>query len=283
MPDPAPHRDSTAEALQRQFLASWGPEVEAGAGDWTPPDFDEQCAALLDASPAVVSSIMGLYPPPFVARLKERGIRWLATVTTVAEARAAVAAGADAVIAQGSEAGGHRGSFDADAAEWQAVGLFSLLPAVVDATGVPVIAAGGIADARGVAAALTLGASAVQVGTAFLRCPEAAIPVAWAEAIGRAAPEDAVLTRAFSGRAARGLRTAFVTAAASADAPRPAPYPVQRGLTLAMREAAVAAGDLDSMQAWSGQSGALTRPQPAADLVRDLWEGAQALLGRGRP
>jgi nitronate monooxygenase len=126
---------------------------------------------MLAARPAVISSIMGLYPPDFVARMKERRITWFATVTTVAEALAAQEAGADVIVAQGMEAGGHRGAFRAEDAEANMVGLFSLLPAVVDAVDRPVVATGGIADARGVAAALMLGASAVQVGTALLRAP----------------------------------------------------------------------------------------------------------------
>ena len=154
IPDPPPHRDATNETLVRTFLSKWGPDVPPEAGDASPVDFVAQCEAILDAGPAIVSSIMGLYPEAFVARLKERGIKWFANVTTVAEARAAVDAGADAVVAQGMEAGGHRGAFDADKAGEALVGLFALLPAVVDAVGhrVPVVATGGIADARGIAA-----------------------------------------------------------------------------------------------------------------------------------
>src|SRR5581483_11469533 len=117
----------------------------------------------LEAAPRVISSIMGLYEPNFVSGMKKRGILWFATATTVAEARAAEAAGADAVVAQGMEAGGHRGAFRPDEAERQLVGLMALLPQVVDAVDVPVIATGGIADERGVAAALIFGASAVQI------------------------------------------------------------------------------------------------------------------------
>src|SRR6185503_10421165 len=124
---------------------------------------------------------------------------------TVAEARTAEAAGADVIVTQGMEAGGHRGAFDAGEAERQLVGLFALLPAVVDAVRVPVVATGGIADGRGVAAALTLGASAAQIGTGFLRCPEAKIPPAWADALGRTAPENTMVSRAFSGRAGRSV------------------------------------------------------------------------------
>ena len=125
--------------------------------------------------------------------MKAKGIKWFATVTTVSEAKTAESAGADAVIAQGMEAGGHRSAFDVSRAETGMVGLFSLIPSVADAVKIPVVATGGIADGRGTAAALLLGASAVQIGTAFLRCPEAKIPSAWADAIGKAAPEDTVL------------------------------------------------------------------------------------------
>jgi nitronate monooxygenase len=279
IPDPPPGRDAAAEEAVRRFLSAWGLEVAASAGDVPLPDFEAQCAAMLEAGPAIVSSIMGLYPERFVARMKDRGVRWFATVSTVGEAKAAADAGADVIVAQGIEAGGHRGAFDAAKAEAAAVGLFSLLPAVVDAVNVPVVATGGIADGRGVAAALVLGASAVQVGTAFLRCPEAKIAPAWADAIGRAAPEDTMVTRAFSGRAGRSIATAYVRAAHAADAPPPAPYPVQRGLTAAMRDAATKANDVERMQAWAGQSSALARAEPAADVVRRLWQDAQALLG----
>ena len=181
-------------------------------------------------------------------------------------------------MAQGMEAGGHRGCFKAEDAEQTMVGLFALVPAIVDAVKVPVVATGAIADARGVAAALTLGASAAQVGTAFLRCPEAKIHPAWAEAMAAAAPEDTIVSRVFSGRAGRSLTTDYVRAATAGTAPTPAPYPVQRGLTAAMRAEAQKDGDVQRMQAWAGQSAALGRAEPAAEVVRRLWEGAQELL-----
>jgi len=278
IPDPPPARDVAAEAAVRSFLGAWGPAVPAEAANTTLPDFAAQCDAMLEAGPSVISSIMGLYPPEFVARMKARGIKWFATVTTVQEALDAEAAGAEAVVAQGMEAGGHRGAFDAGQAEARMVGLFSLLPAVVDAVKLPVIATGGVSDARGVAAALILGASAVQIGTGFLRTPEAKLPAAWANAIGFVRPEDTLVTRAFSGRPGRGVATAYARAANAPDAPPPAPYPVQRALTQPMRDAATKAGDIDRMQAWSGQSGGLALARPAGDVVRDLWEGARRLL-----
>ena len=278
IPDPAPQRDEDREAAVREFLSRWGPHVSREAGDATPPNFAAQCEAMLEVGPPVISSIMGLYPSAMIEQMKERRIKWFANATTVAEAKAAEAAGADVIVAQGMEAGGHRGAFDATKAEAAAIGLFSLVPAVVDAVKVPVVATGGIANSRGIAAALLLGASAVQIGTGLLRSPEAKLPTAWADAIGRSLPEDTMLTRAFSGRPGRSIATAYARAAAGTDAPSPAPYPVQRGLTQAMRDRATKENDIDRMQAWAGQSAAMAKATPAGDLVHDLWEGAEALL-----
>jgi len=278
VPEPPPVRNTGHEARVRQFLAQWGPAVTATAGDAVPPDFTAQSEALVALRPAVASSIMGVFPPDVAAALKTAGIAWFAVATTVEEALLAEAAGADVIVAQGMEAGGHRGCFDATAAERQQVGLLALLPQVVDAVRVPVVATGGIADARGITAALLLGASAVQIGTAFLRCPEAHLPQAWSDALATSRPENTTLTRAFSGRAGRALVTDYVRAAAAPEAPPPAPYPVQRGLTASMRREAAQQGTLRAMQAWAGQAARLAQAAPAAQIVERLWKEAGELL-----
>jgi nitronate monooxygenase len=278
IPEPPPVRDPELEKQLGDFLAMWGPPVPPEAGDARLPDFAAQCQAMLTVAPKAISSIMGLYPPAFVSDLRARGILWFATATTVAEAKAAEAAGADAIVAQGMEAGGHRGTFRAEEAEVQMVGLMSLLPQICDAVTVPVIGAGGIADARAVAAALILGASAVQIGTGFLRSPEAKMHPAYADRLVRTEAHETVITRAFSGRPGRSIATAYVRAANAPNAPRPAPYPVQRGLTRAMREAAQKAGDSDRMQLWAGQSAKLARDESAGTIAQQLWEDASRLL-----
>lgn len=278
IPDAAPLRHPAREAAMREFLNKWGPEVSAEAADSRPPEFEAQCEALLEAAPPVISSVMGLFAPRYVERMKSRNITWFANVTTVKEALAAQAAGADVIVAKGFEGGGHSGAFNPEDAMRYGVGLLSLLPAVCDAVDIPVVAAGGIADGRTAAAALVLGASAVQIGTGFLRAAESTIAPAWAAAIGNARPEDTVVTRAFSGRAGRSIATRYALAMERDDAPQPAPYPVQRGLTQAMRAAAAKQNVIDGMQAWAGQSAALAPAKSATQITEDIWRSVTGTI-----
>ncbi|MCX6463619.1 MAG: nitronate monooxygenase [Pseudonocardiales bacterium] len=273
VPDP-PADDPGPIAAAADFLGRFGDPGDPGPAA---PVFAEQCAALLAARPAVASSIMGLFEPAFVARLHDAGIAWFACATTLDDALAAQEAGADAVVAQGLEAGGHRGTFDPAAAEGTAVGLVALLPRLADHLRVPVIAAGGIADGRGVAAAIALGASAVQVGTALLRTPEAAIAPEWAASLDGLAPEATVPTRAYTGRLARAAPTPYVRAWAGPGAPHPAPYPHQRALVARWRRGG--AGGVDRVNHWAGQGAALASTDPAGVIVERMWRDAREILG----
>jgi nitronate monooxygenase len=273
IPDP-PVDDPQRLAAAERFLATLG---TPGEPKGSRPDFDEQCAAMLDAGPTVVSSIMGRFDDAFVTRVHDAGIAWFACATTVDDALAAQDAGADAVVAQGMEAGGHRGSIDPADAERTDVGMFALLPRMADRLDVPIVASGGIADGRGVAAALTLGASAVQVGTALLRAPETGIDAGWSAALEGLAAEDTVPTRAYSGRLGRAVPTRYVRAWHDDGAPLPAPYPQQRGLVARMR--AGEPGGVDRVNHWAGQNAALATTDPAAEIVARMWREASALLG----
>jgi nitronate monooxygenase len=198
----------------------------------------------------------------------------LGSATTVAEARRLEEGGVDAVIAQGSEAGGHRGSFLVDGDDGP-VGTLALVPQVVDAVGVPVIAAGGIADARQVAAVLALGAGAAQIGTAFLVCPESGIQDLYREALRDAQAEATTVTRSFSGRPARVLANRVTR-----ELEGVLPYPAQMALTMPLR-GVVPDGDPGAFQPlFAGQSTALARSAPAGEVARDLARGADEVLGR---
>ena len=228
-------------------------------------DFAAQFEALVALRPAVASFTFGILDAAQVARLHAAGCLVVGTATTVAEARAWASVGADAVCASGTEAGGHRGTFLGDFAASQ-VGTLALVPQCVDAVDIPVIAAGGIMDGRGIAAAQALGAQAVQMGTAFLACPESGIGPAYRQALAQAQDTDTRLTRVFSGRPARGIVNAMMEALAAEEDRVPA-YPVQNALTGALRRAAAAQGRTSHLSLWAGQGVAAVRPLPAAQLV----------------
>ncbi|AYF96905.1 NAD(P)H-dependent flavin oxidoreductase [Protaetiibacter intestinalis] len=233
------------------------------------PGFAEQFEAVLDARPAVVSFVYGVPPADAVAAAHERGIRVLGTATTVAEARALAAGGVDAIVASGAEAGGHRVSF-LRAAEDSLVGTLALVPQVVDAVDVPVIAAGGIADRRGVAAARALGAHGVLVGTAFLATRESAATSAHRDAIRAVADDGTALTRALSGRLARGIPNRAMRELEGAPI---APFPAQNWATGAFRAEAARRDQGELLSLWAGQAAPLARLDGAAELFAELRAG----------
>jgi nitronate monooxygenase len=233
---------------------------------------DERLAAVLEIRPAVVSFHFGLPEPAAVDAIRAAGSRVIATATTVAEAVRLQELGADAVIAQGSEAGGHRGSFLVDGDDGP-IGTLALVPQVADAVTVPVIAAGGIADGRGLAAALALGAGAAQIGTALLACPEASVHPAHLEALRAATGEQTRITRAFSGRPARALRNQLSEAIGDHEV---LPFPAQTSLTAPLAE--TAREPAQRMPIWLGQAASLAIERPAAEVVESLVEQAAGVL-----
>ncbi|SEA53216.1 nitronate monooxygenase [Leifsonia sp. 21MFCrub1.1] len=260
--------DRALAALRPLFEEAGAPVPE---GPIAPlPDFHDQLAAAFDAQPAALSFVFGVPPADVVEAAHARGIRVIGTATTVPEAQALEAGGADAVVASGSEAAGHRPSFLSDPAD-SLVGGLALIPQVVDAVSVPVIAAGGIADRRGVAAAFALGASGAQVGSAFLATRQSAAPAVHRDRIRTALAHETVLTRAMSGRAARGLPNRAVRTIEQGGAI--APFPLQNILTGIFRRRAAEIGDADLLSLWMGQSAGLSRHDDAREVFAELAAG----------
>ncbi|BDG09153.1 NAD(P)H-dependent flavin oxidoreductase [Anaeromyxobacter paludicola] len=280
---PEPHDwPPPAEPLARAAsrLQAYRDELGLGpVGDLPPPpDFDAQLELVLELRPRALSITSGALPPARVKTLHDAGILVMATATTPAEAEVLEASGVDAVVTQGAEAGGHRANFLAPG-ERSFIGTMALVPRVADAVKVPVVAAGGIMDGRGIAACLALGASAVSLGTAFLACDESGAAAAHKAALRAAPGDDATgLTRAFSGKPARGLVNRFMREqAASADV---LPYPAQNQLTAGLRREAARQGRSDLMSFWAGQGAPLARGGPAGRLLAALAEEAEAALRR---
>lgn len=256
------------DALAPLFAAA-GAEQPAPPARFV-PDPAAQVAAVLEAGPPVLSVVFGVPDPALVANCRGRGIRLVGTATSVAEAVALDEAGVDAIVASGAEAAGHRVSFLARA-EDSLVGTMALVPQVVDAVEAPVIAAGGIADRRGVAAAFALGAAGVQVGTAFLRTRQSAATEAHRRAIAAASDTDTVLTRAMSGRLARGIPNRATREIETSGVI--APFPAQNWLTGVFRAAAAAREDAALLALWAGQAAGLATGDDAADLFAELAAG----------
>ncbi len=284
-PKAEPAAGEVDAALAR--LASWYAELGIAPPE-TPnqfaPDFDAQFDALVAAAPPVASFTFAILTPAQVKRLQAAGTYVVGTATTAAEARAWAEAGADGICAQGFEAGGHRGHFLGDI-DGSLVGTMALVATIRAAVDLPVIAAGGIMDGRGVAAGLALGAAAVQMGTAFLLSDEATTSTPWRRAAEAATDDPTRLTRAFTGRYARGIENRFMRLMHGVQDDVPA-YPVQNRLTQPLRAAAAKADDPEMLSLWAGQAVRLARPGRAGDMIRSWWaeaaEVADALAARTR-
>jgi len=262
-------REATWRAALAPYYAEYGidpSKIPPGPG--RAPFSDEAADALEPFKPAVVSFHFGLPAPALLARVRRWGAKVLASATTVDEARWLEARGVDAIIAQGVEAGGHRGIFLTEDLTTQ-VGTFALLPQVVRAVKLPVIAAGGIADARGVGAALALGAAGVQVGTAYLLCPEATTSAIHRAALKSEAARHTALTNVFTGRPARGIVNRVIAEVGPISAQAPA-FPLASAALAPLRAKAEAAGSGDFSPLWSGQNASGCREIPAAELTRAL-------------
>ncbi len=272
-----PEPDAERERQWRQRLAPWYAELGIDPATEVPrqsrvPFDDKLCALVEELLPDVVSFHFGLPRPDLVARVRATGAKVLSTATTVEEARWLEDGGCDAIIAQGAEAGGHRGMFLTDSVATQ-IGTMALVPQVVDAVRVPVIAAGGIGDARGIAAAFALGAAAVQLGTAYLFCPEAKISPAHREALRASASDATAITNLVTGRPARGIMNRLMREAGPMSEVAPA-FPLAGTALAPLRNARPT--DFGSL--WSGQAARLGREMPAAELTRRLADEALRLV-----
>jgi nitronate monooxygenase len=241
------------------------------------PYYQEQIETLLELRPPAFSFVFGVPAPDVIERCRSAGIATLGAATTAAEAKLLADAGVDMIVASGFEAGGHRVSFLQEPEDCL-TGTMALIPQVADAVRVPVIAAGGIADGRGIAAALKLGASAAQIGTAFLACEESNATPLHREKLFSADARRTTLTRAFTGRLARSIHNGFIDALRGQEK-RLAPYPVHAWLTAQFKSAALAANRSDLMSLWSGQGAPLLRCRRAGELLQSLTAETSAVLG----
>jgi len=276
-----PTLDASKAKLAQEKLAPYYDEFNLGDMPETKPThfpFDEtMMEAVLASRPNVVSFHFGLPPKSIMDRLKDEGLIILCSATTQAEARDLEAKGVDAVIAQGWESGGHHGFYLND--HTVAIGTMALVPQLVDAVKIPVIAAGGIADGRGIAAALALGASGVQIGTAFLTCDESGVPDVHRQSLLSSDGSNTKLTKVFSGRPARGLQNRYMDDLSGIENELPN-FPLMNTLTGPLRKASAAAGKPDFVSQWSGQGVALNRTGSVSNLVEQLVEETQSVLKR---
>ncbi len=239
-------------------------------------DQEAQLEAILKARVPVFSFTLGVLNKRWIQAFKSESTFLIGTATNIKEAIALEIAGVDAIVAQSNEAGGHRGTF-IGAYENSLIGGLALIPQVVDAVKIPIIAAGGIMDGRGIAAALALGAQAVQMGTAFLTVTESPAHAAYKKAIQNHNAEETVITKVFSGGAARGIENAFI--AANSDNPL-LPFPHQNSLTRPFRKIANETGQIEYTNLWSGQGGRLAREMALSDLVQKLIQETEDVLNK---
>ena len=270
-PDPDPARDALWLAALSPYYREFGIQPPAAAGPGRTPFSQELAEVLAEFEPPVVSFHFGLPAPQLLDRVRSWGAKVLSTATTVDEARWLQDHGADAIIAQGAEAGGHRGMFLTDDLTTQ-VGTFALLPQVVEAVRVPVIAAGAIGDARGVAAAFALGAAGVQAGSAFLLCPEATITALHRAALGREGARHTALTNVFTGRPARGIVNRIIRELGPMSPAAPA-FPLATGGIAPLRSHGERNGSDEFSPLWCGQNPLACRSVPAAERIRELAAG----------
>jgi len=276
-PEPHPAAEAVWRGRLAPYYAEFGLDPNATpAGVGRNPFNEEACGIVEEYRPEIVSFHFGLPEEPLLERVRRTGAKIIASATTVAEARWLEERGCDAIIAQGAEAGGHRGVFLEEDISTQP-GTMALVPQVVDAVSVPVIAAGGISDGRGVAASFMLGASAVQVGTAYLQSPEALIGPLHKEALANARDDRTVLTNVFTGRPARGLVNRIIREVGPISSDSPA-FPLATAAIMPLRKAAESAGSSDFSPLWAGQSAPLAKPMPARELTTSMMRKAAALL-----
>ena len=279
-PEPDPERDKIWKAQLARYYTELGVDVSVSSPAVNRAPFDESmCEVVEEHKPKVVSFHFGLPEPTLLDRVKATGCLVISSATTVAEARWLEERGCDAIIAQGYEAGGHRGMFLNNDVETQS-GALALIPQVVDALTVPVIAAGGIADGRGIAAAFALGAGGAQIGTAYLFTPESLITDLHRDALRGASDEQTALTNVFSDRPARGLVNRIMRELGPMSDNTPA-FPTAGGALAPLKMKAEAAGDTSFSSLWSGQAAGLGRELDCADLTRQL--AAEALQCLRRP
>jgi nitronate monooxygenase len=278
-PVPNNAREHAWREVLKPYYAEYGIDPAAPVPSSNRLPFDEaRCAAMEELKPEVVSFHFGLPAPALLKRVKAAGCIVLASATTVEEARSLAGDGCDVIIAQGFEAGGHRGMFLTEDLAAQ-VGTFALVPQVVDAVKLPVIAAGGITDARGIAAAFALGASAVQLGTAFLFCPESKIQPPHRAALTKARDDGTVVTNLQTGKPARGLVNRVMRELGPVNEVAPE-FPLAAGALAPLNAKALANGSGDFLSMWAGQAAGLGHIMPARELTRTLADEAQALLKR---